>query len=87
MNRREAKRTVTSVMARLAGAEANRSRELAKQIRAGAENPTGRSVADVERIAQAYDDIGSELARRVTGDRKPSSPPIDPDQLSILEIP
>lgn len=86
MNQREAKRAATDLIAGIASGRADQYRQRAEAIRAGSV-VTALTAADTERLARACDELAEELARRVSRERRPSSAPVDPNQMSILEVP
>lgn len=82
---RDAKRVATSMLARYARGRAEDGRRGVQEgffIFA----PEVITPADTERVCRAFAELAEELERRVTGVRKQTAPPIDPSQLSWLDL-
>lgn len=85
MNGREAKRVATSMLARYARGRVEDGRQgVAEGFFIFA--PEVITPADTERVCRAFAELAEELERRITGVRKPTAPPIDPAQLSWLDL-
>lgn len=80
MNKREAKRATTTMVARFARerAEAGRREPLPFA-------PEVTSLDDTRRLADAFEALAEEMERRVTGERRPNRTIVDPGQLSWLD--
>lgn len=85
VNSREAKRIATTMLARFAHGRAEDGRQaLSEGFYPFA--PEVIDAADTERVCRAFAELAEELERRLTGARRPTAPPIDPAQLSWLDL-
>lgn len=81
MNSREAKRAGYRRAAELLLLEAD---QLEEQLRAGAVRPA--QVADHQRLASSYAELGEQLARvGLREDAPRRTPPVDPNQLQLQD--
>ena len=85
MTAREAKRFATALIARYAR---GRAEDGQRDFAAGFHlfSPNAVTKADTDRVCHALVELADELDRRVSGERKPTTPPIDPAQLSWLDL-
>jgi len=82
---RDAKRVAVNMLARYARGRAEDGRQGVLEgffIFA----PEVITPADTERVCRAFAELAEELERRVTGVRKHTAPPIDPAQLSWMDL-